>query len=107
MERWGVYALPDERGGGWTTHTCTRTAPLEAAAEDVAYGSLEPHAHGIRGQGKGRIFGTTPSSTTKGSVAVPGARITLQGETGPPLSAVTDSRGRYDILGSRPGCHPA
>ena len=95
-ERWVVYALPHERGGGLTTHTCTRTAPLEAAAEDVAYGrsSLTRVASG----GKGRIFGTTSYSTTNGSVAVSGARITLQGETGPPLSAVTDSRGRYDIL---------
>ena len=95
-ERWVVYALPDERGGGWTTHTCTRTAPLKAAAEDVAYGrsSLTRVASG----GKGRIFGTATYSTTNGSVVVPGARITLQGETGPPLSAATDTRGRYHIL---------
>jgi hypothetical protein len=56
-QEWVIYAFRRESSEGLTTSICTRSAPLRAAAEDLAYG----RAALLRSADKGRIFGQLTS----------------------------------------------
>jgi hypothetical protein len=93
-QEWVIYAFRRESSEGLTTSICTRSAPLRAAAEDLAYG----RAALLRSADKGRIFGQLTSSHKSGDIAAPGIRISLAGLRSEPISALTDEYGRYEIL---------
>jgi hypothetical protein len=92
-EEWIIYASPRADGPGLTTGTCSRSRPLKAATQDLAYARTVYS----KPADKGRIFGRLTYSGKANDTPVPGVRLTFTGPWFEPVIALTDREGRYEV----------
>lgn len=98
-ESWLVYGNNRWEGGpGWTASICSRTIPLRAAAEDLAYlripDAKKPPSH-ITGRVTKYVYDPSPGKEGR-SVGIAGVPVIVTGRT-TRLEAQTDAEGRYSI----------
>lgn len=107
-ERYLVYGYRDEAGGRVTTNLCTRTAPVAAAAEDLAY------IRGLSDAGtEGRVSGVVNVYTGGGGRGseqfvgpIAGMTVVLAG-AGQRFEATTDAAGGFAFEGMPAGAYRA
>lgn len=100
-----VYSNKSETDDVQITHICTRTAPLDRAAEDLAF------LRTLSSKGpEGRIFGYASSHRPKsweqytGQDALPHIAVWLQSDSSV-TKAITDSTGHYEFPNLIPGSY--
>ena len=103
-ERYLIYAGSDEKGV-LHTNICTRTRPLEDAAEDLTYlRQLPPVGTGARIYGQvGRPPDYRLDKEKQKIEGLAGIKVTVRGAGGQRYELVTDTEGRYELAGLKPG----
>jgi 5-hydroxyisourate hydrolase-like protein (transthyretin family) len=103
-KRYLIYAGYDDEIKQFFTSFCTRTIPLEYAAEDLDY------LDGLPGSNQGsRLSGVVVKSDYEDSESpsipelISGVTVTAEREDGKRFEAVTNSQGLYKIIGLPPG----
>ncbi len=104
-EQYLVYAYGDEKGKLYTS-ICSRTRPLAAADEDLpSLRTLPPAGTGVRLHGVVAKLSDTPESDNKERKVegIAGITVTVKHPGGRRQEIVTDSEGRYELTGLKPG----
>lgn len=101
-ERYIVYAYRNQKTGALTTGICTRTRPLESAAEDLQYvvGLAQGGATGatVFGQVMRERRVEREEGDTSEYVPVAGVKVEVAG-AGKTFRAETDAAGKYTVAG--------
>ena len=104
-ERYLVYAYGDEKGKLYTS-ICSRTRPLAAADEDLPFlRTLPPEGTGVSLHGVVARLSDAPEGdgTERKVEGIAGITVTVKHPGGRRQEVVTDSEGRYELTGLKPG----
>lgn len=100
-----IYAHADQKGVLYTG-ICSRTRPLEEAAEDLTYlRRLPPEGTGARLYGMvGKSFEEGEAKVEERKIeGIAGIKITVTDSKGKRHELVTDAEGKYELSGLKPG----
>jgi hypothetical protein len=102
-----VYARRSRQTGQLTTSICSRTMPLERAADDLEYArSVQAMPAGVAGRILGTVLKLDRDALGDVDSRVPMQGITIVASTdGVSRSAVTDRSGRFEISGLHVGAY--
>jgi hypothetical protein len=102
-----VFYLYTGRTQGWVVPACTHAVgSAEPGGDDLLFlRALPKSAVGTRLSGAVDLYEDSPQQAFKRVGGIPGVRVSISGQVGPPREVATNASGTYELYGLPPGSY--